>query len=101
MLMVYITCKNETEARYIAQHLLETKLIACANFFPCESMYWWKKEIKHEKEYILIAKTIKKNFDRIKNEVLKTHSYDVPCIVGYEIKKGHKDYLDWVKSCVE
>ena len=100
-LMVYVTCKNKTEARYISMHLLELKLIACANFFQSESMYFWKGSIKEGEEFVLIMKTLKKNFQKIKKEVLKLHSYDVPCIVAYEMKDGHKDYLEWVKKSIE
>ncbi|MEK6968372.1 MAG: divalent-cation tolerance protein CutA [Nanoarchaeota archaeon] len=100
-MMVYVTCKDLTEARYISSHLLESKLVACSNFFPVQSMYSWKGEIVEEAEYVIIMKSVKKNFDRIKREILKTHSADVPCIVSYEIKEGHEDYLKWLKKSVE
>ena len=100
MLMVYIACRNEIEAKYIATHLLETKLIACANLFPSTSLYWWKEKITEESEVVIIAKTLKKHFEVIRKEVLKTHSYDVPCVVAYEAKKVHKEYRDWVERTV-
>ena len=100
-MMVYVTCKNLTEAKYISSHLLESKLIACANLFPVKSMFWWKGELAEEDEYVIIMKTVKKNFDKIRNEVLKTHSNDVPCIVSYEMKEGHGDYLEWIRKSVD
>ncbi len=99
-MMVYVTSKNLAEARLIAMHLLESKLIACANFFPAKSMYWWEGKIVEESEQVVIMKTSKKHFKNIKREVLKMHSSDVPCIVGYAMHAGHEDFLKWLKKTV-
>ncbi|MBW2980407.1 divalent-cation tolerance protein CutA [Candidatus Woesearchaeota archaeon] len=93
--LIYITCKDEKEARKIAKHLLEKKLIACANFFPINSMYWWEGKIEDDKEFLLLAKTTKKNANKVKDEVKKVHSYDVPCILEIDVD-GNKEYIDWV-----
>jgi periplasmic divalent cation tolerance protein len=37
----YITNPSKEEAKRIAKHLLDKRIIACANIFPIESMYWW------------------------------------------------------------
>ncbi|MFH0979188.1 MAG: divalent-cation tolerance protein CutA [Candidatus Woesearchaeota archaeon] len=78
--MVYITCKNKTEAKKISRWLLRKKLIACANFFPISSMYTWKGKIESKTEYALFAKTIEKKFSKVSYEVEKIHSYGTPCI---------------------
>ena len=81
MTLVYITCKDEEEAVKISKRLLEKRLIACSNMHPIRSMYWWNKKIQDEKEVVIIAKTLEKNYNKIKEEVAKMHSYDVPCIL--------------------
>ena len=98
MISVYITCKDNKEAREISRHLLDKRLIACANIFPIESMYWWDGRINDDKETAIIAKTKKVNFDKVKNEITGLHSYDVPCIVSWDIVKGNKEYLDWISK---
>ena len=95
MALVYITCKDKAEARKIAKHLLEKKLVACANFFPINSMYWWEGKIEDDKEFLLLAKTSDKSFEKVKKEVKAIHSYDVPCILKLETE-GNKEYMDWV-----
>jgi len=95
MTLIYITCKGKAEAKKIASYLLKKKLIACANFFPINSMYWWKNKIVDDKEFLLLAKTAKKNCSKVRKEVKKLHSYEIPCILEIDVD-GNKEFIDWV-----
>ena len=95
---VYITCKDEKEAREISVSLLRERLIACANIFPVRSFYWWQEKIADEREFAIIAKSKKENFQKVKEFVKSMHSYEVPCIVAWEVKEGNEDYLNWVRE---
>lgn len=97
MLSVYITCKNKQEAKKIARRLLEKRLAGCCNIFPIESLYWWKGKIVSDNEYVLIAKTMRKQLKKLTAEVKKIHSYDVPCILAME-ETANKEYQDWIKK---
>jgi periplasmic divalent cation tolerance protein len=95
-LMVYVTCKDEEEARKISLDLLEKRLVACANMCPIRSLYWWKGNIEDDSEELLIMKTQEKHIDLIIKTIKDIHSYDVPCIEFIEINSGNPDYLDWI-----
>jgi periplasmic divalent cation tolerance protein len=97
MVLVYITCKDEEEAAMISKHLLNKKLIACSNMHPIRSMYRWKGKIQYEKEVVIIAKTLDKNYKKIKEEVAKIHSYDIPCILKIKAE-ANESYEKWVKE---
>ena len=97
MALVYITCKDEKEAVKLSKYLLEKRLIACSNLFPIRSMYWWKGKIQDEKEYVILAKTLGKNYNKIKEEVSKIHSYDIPCILKIDAE-ANESYGRWVKK---
>ncbi len=97
MTLVYITCRNEKEAVKISKYLLEKRLIACSNIHPIRSLYWWKGKIQDEKEYAIIAKTIDKNYKKIKKEISRIHSYDVPCILKINAE-ANESYERWVKK---
>ena len=97
MISVYITCKDEKEAVRISKHLLKKRLIACSNMFPIKSMYWWKEKITKDNEIVMLAKAPGKNYEKIKKEVKKLHSYDIPCILKYDID-ANKEYKEWVKK---
>ena len=96
-IFIYITASTKKEAKKIATHLLEKRLIACANIFPINSLYWWENKIVDENEVVLIAKTKESNFKKVKSEVEKIHSYTIPCIIKFPVNANRK-YLDWIKS---
>ena len=100
MTLIYITCKDKTEAKKISKHLLEKKLIACSNMFPIESMYWWKNKIEQAAEIVILAKTKENNYNKIKQEVKKLHSYDIPCILKLS-SESNKEYDDWIRKVIE
>lgn len=97
MIIVYITCKDEKEAVKISKHLLNKKLIACSNMRPIRSMYFWNNKMQDEKEFAITAKTKEKNYEAIKEEVSKLHSYDNPCILKISAE-ANKSYSQWVNQ---
>ena len=69
MTLVYIICKDEKEAEKISRHLLKKKLIACANMFPVNSMYWWEGKMQSTKEVGMFVKTHSSKFEAVKNKI--------------------------------
>lgn len=94
-IIIYITHKNKTEAKRVAMHLLSRRLIACVNYFPIESAYWWKKGIENAREVVTLVKTRKEFWKRVCAEVKKIHPYSVPCIMKIEVE-ANKEYVDWI-----
>lgn len=95
MILVYVTCRDKSQANDISKHLLEKKLIACANIFPIESMYWWEGRISKEQEFVVIAKTLEEKFGEVKEEIRGVHSYEVPCILKINVE-ANEEFLKWV-----
>jgi len=81
-------------------HLLKKRLAACANIFPINSAYWWKGKIENPKEFVLIVKTKKQNFEKVKQAVKKIHPYTIPCIVKIDVE-ANKEYENWIKQEVK
>lgn len=81
----------------MASYLIKRRLAACCDIFPIDSIYWWNNKIVKEKEVVLIAKTLKKNFKKIEKEIKKLHSYTVPCILEIPIGRVNSKYLNWLK----
>lgn len=97
--LVYITTKNREEAKKIGSELVKKKFAACVNIIDnMESIYRWKDEIISDSECILIAKTTYSNVGRITKKVKEMHSYDVPCVISFNIaeQEGNEDYLKWL-----
>jgi len=97
LILVYITNPTKAEANKIARVLLKKHLIACANIFPIESLYRWQGKIADESEFVLIAKTKKENYNKVKKEVEKIHSYSIPCIIQIPAQANEK-YFEWLKG---
>lgn len=97
MLMVYITNPSKEKAKELAKHLLTKRLIACANIFVGNSMYWWGGKITKEDEVVLIVKTIEENFDVLKHEVEDFSDYQVPCVIKIPVT-ANQQYVQWLRS---
>jgi periplasmic divalent cation tolerance protein len=97
IIFVYVTVPNMKKAKHIAFHLLKERLAACINMFPVDSLYWWENKIEKAKEIVLIIKTRKENWKKIKEEIKKIHPYTIPCIARLDVKVN-KVFGNWLKK---
>lgn len=95
-MFVYITTPNVEEAERIGRILVEERLAACVNIFPIRSIYRWKGKIETSREAVIIVKTRKRLFGKLVRRVREIHSYEVPCIVGFNIGAGESRFLEWI-----
>ena len=100
MTIAYITCKDRKEAENISMRLLRKKYIACANIFPIKSMFWWKGKIEKSREFAIIAKSSDGKFDKLVKEVVRIHSYEIPCILKI-IAEPNESFDAWVKEVLQ
>jgi len=94
---IYVTCPTKKEAQKIATFLLKKHLIACATFFPIKSKFWWQGKIQSADEVVTLLTTKKQNWQKVRDEIKKMHSYQVPCIEKTEFE-ATKEYEDWIKN---
>ncbi len=94
---IYITNPNTETAQKIVQHLLEKKLVACANIFPIKSAYWWEGAIATEGEVVCLVKSRPELWEAIQAAVTAIHPYTVPCIMKYEVA-ANAAYEDWIRA---
>jgi len=98
--LIYITNPTKAKAQKIARHLLNKKLIACANIFPINSLYRWQGKIVAGNEWVLLVKTTDNYFTKIKTAVAKIHPYSIPCIIKISAQANQK-YFTWLKNEVK
>ena len=94
-IFVYTTFPTRKEAEKVRKYLLEKKMLACAIIYPVNSSYWWKSKIENQKEWIFIGKTTEDNFEKIKNEIEKLHSYEIPYIAKIKLEELNEKYRNW------
>lgn len=97
MICIYITYPDLKTAKEIVGVLLEKRLIACANFFPIESMYLWKGSIENAQEVVSLIKTANEKWKQVEDEVLRLHPYETPCILQWNAE-ANQSYEDWIKK---
>ena len=89
------------EARKIGHMLIEERLAACVNIFPITSIFRWKGEIDEANEFGIFVKTRSEKVKDIENKVKEIHSYEVPCVISFNMDDGLADYLEWIGESVE
>ena len=92
---LYVTHKNREEAEKITSHLLQNRLITCVNFFPIQSTYWWKGQLENQEEIVSLLKTKEDSFEKVREEILKIHPYEIPCIMKLEAEVN-ESYGNWI-----
>ena len=56
--------------------------------------------MRDNNEFAIMAKTKEKNYKKIKEEVSKLHSYDMPCILKINAE-ANESYEKWVNKEVK
>jgi len=100
--IIFITAASRKQGEKIADVLISKKLVACVSIVrQVESVFIWQGKKEHVNEALLIAKTKFSLFNKIKKQVKKIHSYEVPEIIVLPIIAGNKEYLRWIDTSVE
>jgi periplasmic divalent cation tolerance protein len=98
-IVVLSTCGTEEEAERLARALVEQRLAACVNVVPrVRSFYRWKGQIEDAAECLLVIKSSRPLFDRLRATLASAHSYEVPEVVALPILDGSPDYLKWLED---
>jgi periplasmic divalent cation tolerance protein len=96
---VYSTFPDQNSALRVAEHLVDTKLAACANLSaPITSVYQWEGKRETGIEIAALFKTRAALADRLIEAARPLHPYEVPCFVVLPIETGSSDYLNWVRA---
>ena len=99
ILVVFVTCPSVAVGRRLARALLARRLAACVNVLPgVESHFRWKGRVDRAREVLLVIKTTRSAFARLRRAVAELHPYDVPEILALPVLAGHRPYLDWIAS---
>lgn len=101
-IVVYSTCSGAEEAKTLARHLIEQRLAACVNVCRgVDSYYRWKGEVAQEAEVLLVIKTSRELFDRLRTEWERLHTYEIPELIAVPIVDGAPNYLNWMEGELE
>lgn len=97
--MFYIPVGTAEEARLLGEKAIEMRLAACANVFPIDSVFQWLGQVQHEKESVLLLKTLPSHKHSLQEWISIAHTYEVPCIISWEVEVND-GYGLWIKECL-
>ncbi|HEY2991017.1 MAG TPA: divalent-cation tolerance protein CutA [Candidatus Binatia bacterium] len=98
-IVVLVTVGSPDEGDRLARALVEERLAACVNRVPTvQSIYRWQGQVESSAEELLIVKTRRDLFARVKDRVQQLHSYSVPEIIALPILDGSESYFRWLQE---
>ncbi len=101
-ILVLSTASSKDEARKLGRALVERLLAACVNIVPqVGSIYRWEGEVEEAEEWLLIIKTTRSAFERVRDAIKELHSYEVPECIAVPIESGSMEYLNWLGESVK
>lgn len=101
-IVVLNTCGNEAEAESLARLLVDQRLAACVSIAPkIRSFYRWKGAVESSEEWLLVIKSSRPLFERLRAAIEGAHSYEVPEVLALPVVDGASNYLDWMQSNLE
>ena len=96
-IVVLNTCSSAEEAGRIARELVEKRLAACVNVVSgVRSIYRWKGAVEDDAEVLLVIKSSRTLLARLRAEIEKLHSYEVPEVIALPVVDGSESYLAWL-----
>lgn len=96
-IVVLTTCESEEQAQRLARHLIEQRLAACVNILPgARSVYRWKDKIEDAAEFVLIIKSRRDVFAKLREAIAHLHSYEIPEVIALPVVDGSDAYLHWL-----
>lgn len=98
--VVFCTVPSEELGGRIAMQLVEDRLAACVSRLKVNSTYRWEGKVLNEDEELLIIKSTRGAFDKLRDKIIEMHEYDVPEIIALPIETGYLPYLNWIAETI-
>jgi periplasmic divalent cation tolerance protein len=96
-IVVLSTCGDAAEAEVLARRLVDSRLAACVNVVAgVRSIYRWRGAVEEASECLLVIKSRRGLFDRLRGELEELHSYEVPELLALTVADGAPAYLSWL-----
>ncbi len=97
IIVVNCTVPNKKVAREITKVIMRHRLAACVSLIEnVKSVFSWEGELCEEKELLMMIKTRRANYGKIKLVIEDVHPYEVPEIIALPIVDCSEDYLKWL-----
>ena len=94
--VIYCTVPK-SDSKNIARRIVEKKYAACVSIIDkVHSIFSWDGEFCEENEQLLMIKTQRDMFEKVKFLIEELHPYNIPEVIAIPIVEGSSDYLKWI-----
>ncbi len=98
-IVVLSTCATGEEADKLARLLVDARVAACVTVLPgARSVYRWQAAVESSEECLLIIKSSRQLFERLRVVLEKAHKYEVPEILAMPVVEGSANYMNWLEN---
>ncbi len=96
-IVVFNTCDSAEEAERLARTLVDRHLAACVTVIsPVRSFYRWQGAVADAAEWLLLIKTSRPLFEKLRAALQTAHSYELPELLALPVVEGSPGYLAWM-----
>jgi periplasmic divalent cation tolerance protein len=93
---VVTTVGNHDEATRMATALVERGIAACAHISEIASVYTWNGAVRNEREFRVLFKTTREQYDAVERAIRELHSYELPAIYAVALERVWAPYAAWI-----
>jgi periplasmic divalent cation tolerance protein len=97
-IVIVSTYPDKKSISKVAHIVVERRLVACVNYTKINSVYTWEGKIEDAKEFLALFKTTKESKQKLKEEIARSHPYDVPEIVEIRMDDVSLPYMKWLEN---
>jgi periplasmic divalent cation tolerance protein len=99
MYVILTTASSAEEADRLASGLVESALAPCVQIMPkMTSVYVWEGGVQKDQEHLLLIKTLPEKWNKVREFITASHSYEVPEIVAIEAVQVAEPYRKWLEA---
>lgn len=97
IVVIHCTVPSKKIADDITKTLMKHRLVASITRIDnVKSTFSWDGEICNEKDYLLLIKTRRANYGKVKLVIEEINPYNIPEIIALPIVDCSEDYLKWL-----
>lgn len=96
MVFIYTTCATLDEAKRLGRLMVESKMAACVDLWPIQSMYNWKGKFEDIQQIMLMITTLESKLQAVDDLISNNHSYATPLIAGVDVRRVNHEYKEWL-----
>lgn len=97
-MMIVVLCTIPAgKAEELADKIINERLAGCINIISgVRSIYHWKGNVERDTEDLMVIKTQKSLFEKLRDFIKQNHPYTVPEIVALNVENVNNEYLEWL-----